>query len=291
MFKTYDIFFRAYNKYAKQLYSSFNETPQLFLLNQHTISSFLLRHKKITLIDIYNAIAKTNGSEKWKYFRSHLEENLRHIELCHKKIEQEHRRYRSQQEKVLRQYDIIGKEITLEEITPFPDRYVWLTKNRIECHFMDFRCLDFSLYANDLPNFFSDINWFDFSYCNFAGCRFLNNTFAYAKCCHANFTHTEFCILQISTNQSTTGDFEKSDFSGANCYGANFTGAYMRDANFSNADLRKTNLRNVRGYNIILKNADLRGADMYGADISPHQISQAITDKTTILPNNTSKMR
>lgn len=68
----------------------------------------------------------------------------------------------------------------------------------------------------------------------------------------------------------------RTDLRGASLVGANFSGTDAAGADFSEADFRDANL----------DDANLRGADMTGAkNLTVEQLSRAILDETTILPD------
>jgi uncharacterized protein YjbI with pentapeptide repeats len=75
-------------------------------------------------------------------------------------------------------------------------------------------------------------------------------------------------------------EFNDSDLERAMLAGADLSGADFTDANLRGAVLREANLSQA-----ILTNADLSGADLGGAlCVSRDQISPAITDSATLLP-------
>jgi uncharacterized protein YjbI with pentapeptide repeats len=101
----------------------------------------------------------------------------------------------------------------------------------------------------------------------------------------ANLRNADLCGADLRD-----ADLCRADFIDADIRWAQLSWAYLCDADLSRANLRETYIceANLRGAD--LRGADLSGADLKGAIISGEQISTAITDSATILPDG-SKMK
>jgi uncharacterized protein YjbI with pentapeptide repeats len=103
---------------------------------------------------------------------------------------------------------------------------------------------------------------------NFSGSKLDNCNFAAVDLRGAKFTRAE--ILQCSFREAR---LEECDFREVRLRGGNFDRAVLAGARFAGAQLRST---------------DFRGTNLQDArELTPQQLLEAITDRTTILPNGT----
>lgn len=82
-----------------------------------------------------------------------------------------------------------------------------------------------------------------------------------------------------------SSDLRKTDLRGSDLRGSNLQKANLQNANLEGADLRRANLQgaDLRGAN--LTGANIRGADLEYAKLSFHQLTSAIGNSLTKLPD------
>jgi hypothetical protein len=106
----------------------------------------------------------------------------------------------------------------------------------------------------------------------------------------ADLLEADLRAADLNRANLVNSDLLRVNFNQANLHEANLRVADLREANLRRANLHGADLRqaNLRGADLTL--ANLRGADLKGAIITEQQISTAVTDSDTILPDG-SKMK